>query len=190
MRCPNCGFDHLTGMRCCGHCGSTLSPRCGHYGIENPSGFTFCGQCSVPLRGALPPTSYAVYSPTHLAENILHTKTALEGERKQVLVLFADLKSSLELPADRAPEKMRHLLDPVLLGMVEAVRRTPTHQSGPGPFAATILRADPALPVALSTSIGKPRDSHATRELLIPRDAATSKRGKSHGPRIPHGREC
>jgi Double zinc ribbon len=104
MRCPTCGFDQLTGIRFCGRCGSTLSLRCGHCGVENPSGFAFCGQCSVPLTGALPHTSHAAYAPTHLAENILHTETALEGERKQVTVLFADLKGSLELLADRGPQ--------------------------------------------------------------------------------------
>jgi hypothetical protein len=190
MRCPNCGFDHLTSMRFCGRCGSTLNLRCGHCGVENPSGFAFCGQCSVPLTGALPPTSHAAYSPTHPAENILHPETALEGERKQVTVLFADLKGSLELLADRGAEKARYLFDPILACMVDAVHHTLTHLSGPGPFAATTLRADLVLPRTLSTSIGKPRGSHITRELLMPRDAVASRRSKSHGPKILHGREC
>jgi class 3 adenylate cyclase/tetratricopeptide (TPR) repeat protein len=61
------------------------------------------------------------YTPAHLAEKILTSKTALEGERKQVTVLFADLKGSMELLADRDPEEARHLLDPVLERMIAAV---------------------------------------------------------------------
>jgi class 3 adenylate cyclase len=63
------------------------------------------------------------YTPKHLAEKILTSKAALEGERKQVTVLFADLKGSMELLADRDPEEARKILDPVLEHMMEAVHR-------------------------------------------------------------------
>ena len=63
------------------------------------------------------------YTPAHLAEKILTSRSALEGERKQVTVLFADLKGSMELLADRDPEEARQLLDPVLERMIEAVHR-------------------------------------------------------------------
>jgi class 3 adenylate cyclase/tetratricopeptide (TPR) repeat protein len=63
------------------------------------------------------------YTPTHLAERILTAKAALEGERKQVTVLFADLKGSMELLADRDPEEARQILDPVLTHMMDAVHR-------------------------------------------------------------------
>jgi class 3 adenylate cyclase len=68
-------------------------------------------------------TSPESYTPRHLAERILHSQAALEGERKQVTVLFADLKGSMELLADRDPEEARKLLDPVLERMMEAVHR-------------------------------------------------------------------
>ena len=61
--------------------------------------------------------------PKHLAEKILTSKSALEGERKQVTVLFADMKGSMELLADRDPEDARKILDPVLEHMMEAVHR-------------------------------------------------------------------
>src|SRR5262245_39229658 len=61
------------------------------------------------------------YTPKHLAEKILTSKSALEGERKQVTVLFADLKGSMELLADRDPEDARALLEPVIEHMMEAV---------------------------------------------------------------------
>ena len=63
------------------------------------------------------------YTPLHLTEKILATRTALEGERKQVTVLFADIKGSTELIASLDPEAARRLLDPVLHLMMEAVHR-------------------------------------------------------------------
>jgi class 3 adenylate cyclase/tetratricopeptide (TPR) repeat protein len=63
------------------------------------------------------------YTPSHLAEKILTSKSALEGERKQITVLFADLKGSMELLADCDPEEARQLLDPVLEHMMAAVHR-------------------------------------------------------------------
>jgi class 3 adenylate cyclase/tetratricopeptide (TPR) repeat protein len=119
MRCPRCGFENPAGMKFCGQCATPLRPRCPQCGFENPPNFAFCGQCAMPLTpGAQMPLSY---TPMHLAEKILHTQAALEGERKQVTVLFADLKASLELLADRDPEEARQLLDPVLEHMMEAV---------------------------------------------------------------------
>jgi class 3 adenylate cyclase len=63
------------------------------------------------------------YTPQHLADKILTTRDALEGERKQVTVLFADIKGSMEIFADRDPEDVQKLLDPVLERMIEAVHR-------------------------------------------------------------------
>ena len=77
----------------------------------------------VDERGAGRFAAPEAYTPKHLAERILTSKAALEGERKQVTVLFADLKSSLELLADRDPEEARKILDPVLEHMMEAVHR-------------------------------------------------------------------
>ncbi len=85
----------------------------------------FCGSCGAPA--GTPPTerfaSPEGYTPRHLAEKILTSRAALEGERKQVTVLFADLKSSMELLSDRDPEEARLILDPVLERMMEAVHR-------------------------------------------------------------------
>src|SRR6516162_930474 len=72
-------------------------------------------------RGRPPDTAPLTYTPPYLAEKILTTRRALEGERKQVTVLFADLKGSMELLADRDPEEARKLLDPVLERMMESV---------------------------------------------------------------------
>ena len=77
-----------------------------------------------PAAPAAPPPQVPLaYTPPYLAEKILTSRSALEGERKQVTVLFADLKGSMELLADRDPEEARQLLDPVLERMMEAVHR-------------------------------------------------------------------
>jgi class 3 adenylate cyclase/tetratricopeptide (TPR) repeat protein len=92
----------------------------------NPPGNKFCGQCGASLVAATASTKFASpesYTPKHLAEKILTSKSALEGERKQVTVLFADMKGSMELLADRDPEEARKLLDPVIERMMEAVHR-------------------------------------------------------------------
>src|SRR6516225_1543070 len=72
-----------------------------------------------PVQAQAPLT----YTPPYLAEKILTSRSALEGERKLVTVLFADLKGSMELLADRDPEEARQLLDPVLERMMDAVHR-------------------------------------------------------------------
>jgi hypothetical protein len=70
------------------------------------------------------------YTPPYLAEKSLTSRSALEGERKQVTVLFADLKGSMELLADRDPEEARQLLDPVLARMMDAVYRYEARLAG------------------------------------------------------------
>ncbi len=123
MTCPRCQAENPSGTRFCGQCAAALASVCRACGASNPAENKFCGQCAAPLNGAAPPRLAAPesYTPKHLAERILTSKAALEGERKQVTVLFADLKGSMELLADRDPEEARKILDPVLERMMEAV---------------------------------------------------------------------
>src|SRR5262245_3779554 len=125
MTCPRCHVHNPAGTKFCGQCGASLASGCPSCGATNPPGNKFCGQCGTPLANATEPrfASPESYIPRHLAEKILTSKAALEGERKQVTVLFADLKGSMELLADRDPEEARKLLDPVLERMMEAVHR-------------------------------------------------------------------
>jgi len=125
MLCPRCQHENPPGMKFCGECAAPLAPICPSCGAANPADNKFCGQCATPLRIG-PTAKFAApdsYTPKHLAEKILTSKAALEGERKQVTVLFADLKGSMELLADRDPEEARKILDPVLELMMEAVHR-------------------------------------------------------------------
>ena len=97
--------------------------RCPGCQQENPEGARFCNSCGTRLTAAVPTAVPRTYTPAHLAEKILTSRSAMVGERKQVTVLFADLKSSMELLADRDPEEARRLLDAVLERMMEAVHR-------------------------------------------------------------------
>ena len=91
-------------------------------------GLIWTGAPGTALAGTAAPVeppaqALITYTPPYLAEKILTSRSALEGERKQVTVLFADLKGSMELLADRDPEEARQLLDPVLERMMAAVHR-------------------------------------------------------------------
>ena len=122
MTCPRCRTANPQEAKFCLECGAPLKARCEACGAPLPAAARFCLECAHPVGGA-PAGGPRSYTPKHLAEKILTSKGALEGERKQVTVLFADLKGSMELLADRDPEEARKLLDPVLEHMMEAVHR-------------------------------------------------------------------
>ena len=142
MRCAQCQHDNPTGAKFCLECGTRFAFNCTKCGTELPAGAKFCLECGQAV--AAQPTvesrfaSPVSYTPKHLAEKILTSKSALEGERKQVTVLFADMKGSMELLADRDPEEARKLFDAVIEHMMEAVHRyegTVNHILGDGIMA-------------------------------------------------------
>ena len=129
MKCPLCQHQNEAGANFCEECAAPLARTCANCGHQLSAAAKFCPGCAQPTR--LPPDPLTVqrfnspeaYTPKHLAERILNSKAALEGERKQVTVLFADLKASMELMADRDPEQARQFLDPILERMMAAVHR-------------------------------------------------------------------
>src|SRR5713226_4702761 len=127
MTCPRCKTENPPQAKFCLECAAPLAARCANCGTQLPPSAKFCLECAHPVSGTTAGqprfASPESYTPKHLAEKILTSKAALEGERKQVTVLFADLKGSMELLADRDPEEARKLLDPVLEHMMEAVHR-------------------------------------------------------------------
>ena len=126
MQCPRCRHENPPGVKFCGECGARLELLCPSCRAANPPTNKFCHQCGGDLTGVATATKFVspqAYTPKHLAEKILISRSALEGERKQVTVLFADMKGSMELLADRDPEEARKILDPVLEHMMEAVHR-------------------------------------------------------------------
>src|SRR5437879_4204250 len=130
MKCPRCQAKNREGARFCRECGVTFGAVCSGCGAKVEARSKFCDSCGAPLAAtpaqSAPPSRFASpesYTPKHLVEKILTSRSALEGERKQVTVLFADLKGSMELLADRDPEEARRILDPILDQMMEAVHR-------------------------------------------------------------------
>jgi class 3 adenylate cyclase/tetratricopeptide (TPR) repeat protein len=125
MPCPQCGSPNAAGARFCSQCGAALAGVCSACGHGNPPGSRFCNGCGQPLapRPAPPVALPDAHLPPHLAARILTSRAALEGERKHVTILLADLKGSMELLAGRDPEQARQILDPVLERMIEAVHR-------------------------------------------------------------------
>src|SRR5947207_1163027 len=139
MRCPQCGHDNKEKAKFCNECGSRLEVICAACATPNPLGSKFCSGCGSPLTGQSrvpspesrvpPPSSPLSYTPRHLAERILaeqaamEARGALDGERKIITALFADIKGSMELIEDLDPEEARLLIDPALKLMMEAVHR-------------------------------------------------------------------
>jgi len=127
MQCPQCQQEHPPQAKFCLECGIRLVLTCAQCGTELPWGAKFCLACGQPVgsRDSMPSRFAAPASspPPHLAEKILTARSDLAGERKQVTVLFADLKGSMELIESLDPEEARKLLDPALHAMMDAVHR-------------------------------------------------------------------
>ena len=127
MKCPQCEFENRPQAKFCEECAAPLARSCANCGTQLSATAKFCPECAHPVSSSSAVQSRfhspQAYTPKHLAEKILTSKSALEGERKQVTVLFADMKGSMELLADRDPEEARKLLDPVIEHMMEAVHR-------------------------------------------------------------------
>ena len=133
MSCPSCGQENRETARFCGECaaplgGETPCPQCG---AANPAGQKFCDHCASPLvlkAGLTQPNEPAPrnprdYTPKHLADKILQSKSALEGERKQVTVLFADVKGSMDLAAGVDPEEWHLIMDRFFAILADGVHR-------------------------------------------------------------------
>jgi class 3 adenylate cyclase len=124
MRCSKCGVDNREGRRFCGGCGSKLITVCAQCGTANEPGENFCGDCGAPLTARAPGVASV-----SLAENALRlneplpTSTLIDGERKTVTALFADIKGSTELMESIDPEEARAIVDPALKLMIDAAGR-------------------------------------------------------------------
>jgi class 3 adenylate cyclase len=126
MRCPACSFENASGIKFCGECGASLGNRCSSCGFENAPTIKFCGECGKPLSEASkpgPPPDPRSYTPKHLAEKILTSRSALEGERKQVTVLFADVKGSMDLAEQLDPEEWHKIMDRFFVILSEGIHR-------------------------------------------------------------------
>src|SRR5882724_6400754 len=120
-----CGHLNPPGAKFCPECAAPLARRCAACGTEPPPTAKFCPECAAPL--AAKPQAAApdprTYTPKHLAEKILTSRKTLEGERKQVTVLFADVKGSMELAEQLDPEDWHRIMDRFFQLLAEGVHR-------------------------------------------------------------------
>jgi ribosomal protein L40E len=103
MKCVTCGHENPAEAKFCEQCAASVAQACASCGSRVSSDAKFCAQCGHPLKHVADDPRFASpkhYTPQHLADKILTSRLAFEGERKQVTVLFADIKGSMELLAD------------------------------------------------------------------------------------------
>ncbi|HEY2486823.1 MAG TPA: zinc-ribbon domain-containing protein [Candidatus Binataceae bacterium] len=128
MRCDNCGAEGISGKKFCAECGASLSNRCPKCGSECSPSARFCADCGASLRAA---AAAAPRKPEQPQIRVAEATTSenLEGERKIVTFLFADITGSTELEHDLDPEEPRVIVDPALklIRMQEELRRYSTN---------------------------------------------------------------
>jgi class 3 adenylate cyclase/tetratricopeptide (TPR) repeat protein len=126
MPCPDCGRENPEDARFCAGCGTPQQQACPSCGRANDGDARFCNGCG-RLVGtaldALAPIEPRDYTPHHLAERILKSRSAVEGERKQVTILFADIKSSTALAGALDPESLHRVLDGFFRILAEGIHR-------------------------------------------------------------------
>jgi adenylate cyclase len=136
MNCPKCHTENLADSLFCEECSAPLEAPCPSCGTDNRPTAKFCRKCRAEMQGSgfrvqgsalpelrTPNPEPRSYTPKHLADKILQSKLALEGERKQVTVLFADVQGSMELAAQLDPEEWHHILDRFFAILTEGVHR-------------------------------------------------------------------
>ncbi len=175
--CPACHALLPGGALFCGRCGERLGQEraCAGCGRSNPGDMRFCLGCGEPLaaaaaeRPSAPERPPHAYTPKHLADRILASRSALEGERKQVTVLFADVKGSMELAESLDPEEWHQILERFFEILAEGVHRfdgTVNQYTGDGVmalFGAPIAHEDHAqracfAALALRAAVGRYAD--------------------------------
>src|SRR5207245_2015710 len=119
MRCPSCGFENPEGMKFCGQCASSLSPRCPQCGFENPPGFAFCGQCGTPLTAQLVERearskerrkTEAQEPPVAPPSTLNAPRVLPEAERRHLTVMFCNVVGSTALSEQLDPEELREVV--------------------------------------------------------------------------------
>jgi class 3 adenylate cyclase/tetratricopeptide (TPR) repeat protein len=122
--CPSCKSSNRPEARFCDGCGTPLALSCAGCGAELRPQARFCDGCGAPVaKAAAEPRAVRDYTPRHLVDKVLATRSSLEGERKQVTVLFADVKGSLELSRAVDPEVWHAILDRFFGVLSDSVHR-------------------------------------------------------------------
>ena len=140
LRCPSCQAEAAATGKFCGKCGAPWPPPCPQCGHRNPADNKFCGECGsrlervipagpgreadrAPLRSAtiIRDAAPVAYTPKHLAEKILRSRDAFEGERKQVTVLFTDVSGFTAMSERLDPEEVHEIMNRAFEVILDAV---------------------------------------------------------------------
>ena len=116
MECPKCRSENRDGVNFCEECGAKMEMACPNCGAVIPLGKKFCGHCGHKLQPPVssPSPDYSkpnAYTPRFMAEKILTTRSAIEGERKLVTVLFADVANYTSISERLDPEEVHQIMD-------------------------------------------------------------------------------
>jgi class 3 adenylate cyclase/tetratricopeptide (TPR) repeat protein len=180
MNCPACGRDNRAEARFCSGCAAPLQPDCPSCGARNEPGARFCDQCATPLageppapRGPLRPESAPrAYTPKHLTDRILQSKSAIEGERKHVTVLFVDIAGYTSLSERLDPEQVHALMDRCFRHILEEVHRyegTVNQFTGDGVMAlfGAPIALEGAPRRAIMAALGMQRSLESLRQEML-----------------------
>src|SRR6516225_3554933 len=137
MKCTKCGAENREGAKFCNECAAPIEASCPRCGAKNKPGAKFCDECGASLGSS---AAASPKKPNDSSIRVIDSTVAenLEGERKTVTALFADIKGSMELMEDLDPEEARKIVDPALKLMIDAVHRYDGHivqSTGDGIFA-------------------------------------------------------
>ncbi|MGH2627222.1 MAG: adenylate/guanylate cyclase domain-containing protein, partial [Anaerolineales bacterium] len=171
MQCAICQTEAPPTQKFCGECGARLPVACPACGQESPAGQKFCVECGASLaapgaaraapagsalRVALRDAAPVAYTPRHLAEKILSSRRAAEGERKQVTVMFADVSGFTAMSSRLDPEEVHDIMDRAFEIILEAVHR---YEGTINQFLGDGVMALFGAPVA--------NEDHAQRALIV-----------------------
>jgi class 3 adenylate cyclase/tetratricopeptide (TPR) repeat protein len=128
MQCPQCQFENIDGAKFCNECGGKLEVNCSKCGKPNPPGSKFCNECGYDLTKPTeaPTIDYSEpqsYTPKHLTEKILNTRSSIEGERKLVTVLFADVANYTSMSEKLDPEEVHQIMDGCFKILMDEIHR-------------------------------------------------------------------
>ncbi len=128
MKCPKCQFENREGAKFCMECGSKLELACPQCGNVYKPGAKFCDECGQDLRepNEAPPVDYAQpqsYTPKHLADKILTSRSSVEGERKVVTVFFADVANYTSMSEKLDPEEVHQIMDGCFKILMDEIHR-------------------------------------------------------------------
>ncbi len=128
MNCPKCQFENREGARFCGECGYKFELSCPECGTNNRAENKFCDACGYDLRTPeeISPVDYSKpqsYTPKFLADKILTTRSSIEGERKFVTVLFADVANFTSIAEMLDPEEVHQIMDGCFKILMDEIHR-------------------------------------------------------------------